>query len=161
MSDSTDREVLSVSTLNYRLRMSLERQFASVWVEGEVTGFKKYGSGHWYLTLKDSKSQLAAMVPRAVNLRLKFDLQDGMHVIARGRLSIYEQYGRHQLQIEAVEPKGIGAAELALRQLKVRLQAKGYFDRGRKRSLHPYPRRVAIVTSAKGAAIRDMLELFA
>jgi exodeoxyribonuclease VII large subunit len=84
-----------------------------------------------------------------------------MHVIARGRLSIYEQDGRHQLQIEAVEPKGIGAAELALRQLKTRLQAKGYFDRTRKRALHTHPRRVAIVTSAKGAAIRDMLELFA
>ncbi|HEY3788979.1 MAG TPA: exodeoxyribonuclease VII large subunit [Urbifossiella sp.] len=157
---SPEREVHSISALNYRLRMFLERQFAAVWVEGEVTGFKKYPSGHWYLTLKDSASQLQAIVPYGINIRLKFSLQDGMQVIARGRLTVYEPQGRHQLQIDAIEPKGIGAAELALRQLKEKLHAKGYFDKKRKRALHPYPRRVALVTSAKGAAIRDMLQLF-
>lgn len=159
--ESSEREVLSVSALNSRVRLSLERNFTSVWVEGEVTGFKVFGSRHWYFTLKDANAQLSVMVRFAVNSRLRFEPHDGMQVIARGRISVYEVSGRYQLQVDALEPKGIGAAELALRQLKMRLHAKGYFDKKRKRKLHPYPRRVAIVTSAKGAAIRDMLELFA
>jgi exodeoxyribonuclease VII large subunit len=157
----TEREVLSISTLTMRLRSHLEKQYATVWVAGEVTGFKKQPSGHWYLTLKDANAQLGAVVFFAVNIRLRFEPHDGMQVIAGGKLTVYEPRGAYQLQVEALEPKGIGAAELALRQLKEKLFAKGYFDKRRKRPLQRFPKRVALVTSVKGAAIRDMLQLFA
>jgi exodeoxyribonuclease VII large subunit len=157
----SERQVLSVSALTFQLRSHLERQFSSVWVAGEVTGFKKQPSGHWYLTLKDAGAQLQSVIYYAVNIRLKFDLHDGMQIIARGKLSVFEPRGQYQFQIDGVEPQGVGAAELALRQLREKLFIKGYFNKHRKRPLVRYPRRVAIVTSAKGAAIRDMLELFA
>ena len=156
-----ERDVLSVTALNFQIRAILEGQFPSVWVAGEVSNLLHHSSGHMYLTLKDSRSQLSTVIYRAVNARLKFAPRDGMQVIVQGRLSVHEPHGKYQFLVEHLEPQGIGAAELALRQLKEKLFTQGYFDRKRKRPLHPYPRRVAIVTSGKGAAIRDMLELFA
>jgi exodeoxyribonuclease VII large subunit len=161
MPANTERDVLSISALTMRLRSHLEKQFSRVWVAGEVTGFKKQPSGHWYLTLKDSTAQLSAVVYFAVNVRLRFEPHDGMQVIAGGKLSVWEPRGQYQLQVEALEPKGIGAAELALRELKLKLQAKGYFRKERKRPLQRFPRRAALVTSVKAAALRDMLRLFA
>lgn len=157
----TDREVMSVSTLVARLRGAVESKFNAVWVSGEISSFTKAASGHMYFTLKDDAANLRAVLFRGVNLRMKFEPRNGMEVLARGRLSVFDQRGDVQLQIEELQPKGLGAAELALRQLKDKLLARGYFDPRRKRPLPKYPKRVALIASATGAAIRDMLELLA
>jgi exodeoxyribonuclease VII large subunit len=153
--------VLTVSVLAGQVKELLEGGFPAVWVAGEVSNFTKATSGHMYLTLKDSQAQLRCAFFRGFNLRLKFDPHDGLEVIARGRLSFYGARGDCQFYIEELQPKGLGAAELALRQLKERLLKKGYFDPKRKRPLPKFPRRVALVASATGAAVRDMLELLA
>jgi exodeoxyribonuclease VII large subunit len=157
--DPTD--VLTVSALTQRVRATLERDFRSVWVSGEVSNLVRASSGHQYFSLKDDKAVLRAAVFRGIGLRLRFELRDGMQVIARGRLSVYEPRGEYQLAVEEILPKGIGALELALQQLKDRLQARGYFDPRRKKRLPAFPRAIALVTSPTGAAVRDMLELLA
>src|SRR5437588_2654119 len=157
----TDRDVLTVSALTAQLRGLVEGRFPSVWVAGEVSNYTKAASGHMYFTLKDARAQLRAVLFRGVNLRMKFEPKDGLEVLARGRLTVYEPRGDYQFQIEELQPKGIGAAELALRQLKEKLLARGYFDPKRKRPLPRFPRRVALIASATGAAVRDMVELFA
>jgi len=154
-------EPLTVSALTAQLRGLVEGRFPSVWVAGEVSNFTRAASGHWYFTLKDAGAQLKAAMFRGFNLRMKFDPKDGLEVIARGRLTVYDPRGDYQLIVEEIQPKGIGAAELALRQLKEKLLAKGYFDPRRKRPLPRYPRRVGLIASLSGAAIRDMVELFA
>jgi exodeoxyribonuclease VII large subunit len=156
-----DRTVLSVSALTAQLRSLLEGKYPSVWVAGEVSNYVKASSGHMYFTLKDAKAQLKSVLFRGVNLRMKFEPKDGMAVICRGRLTVFEPRGDYQFQIEEMQPKGIGAAELALRQLKEKLFAQGYFDPRRKKPLPRYPKRVALIASATGAAVRDMIELFA
>lgn len=156
-----DREVLTVSAVNARVRALVEGTFPSVWVAGEVSNFTRAASGHMYFTLKDANAQLRAAMFRGFNLRLKFDPRDGLEVLARGRLSVYEPRGDYQLIVEELQPKGIGAAELALRQLKEKLLARGYFDPRRKKPLPKFPSRVALIASATGAAVRDMIELFA
>jgi exodeoxyribonuclease VII large subunit len=158
---SQDRTVLSVSALTAQLRALLEGKYPAVWVAGEVSNYTKASSGHMYFTLKDARSQLKSVLFRGVNLRMKFEPKDGLDVICRGRLTVYEPRGDYQFQIEEMQPKGIGAAELALRQLKEKLLTRGYFDPRRKRPLPRYPKRVALVASATGAAVRDMIELFA
>ena len=157
----SEPDVLSVSALTAQLRGLIEGRFQSIWVAGEVSNFTKAASGHMYFTLKDAKAQLKAAMFRGFNLRLKFDPRDGMEVLARGRVSVYEPRGDYQFLIEELQPKGLGAAELALRQLKERLLQKGYFDPRRKKPLPRYPRRVALIASATGAAVRDMIELLA
>src|SRR5262245_32028760 len=154
-------DVLTVSALTRDVRAVLEGRFTSVWVGGEVSNVSRASSGHMYLTLKDSAAVLGAVIFRGIGFRLRFELTAGMQVIARGRLSVYEPQGKYQLQIEEIHPKGIGTLELALQQLKDKLQAKGYFDRRRKKTLPSFPRAIALVTSPSGAAIRDMLELLA
>ena len=156
-----DHDVLTVSALTARLRGLVEHNFGSVWVAGEVSNYTRAASGHMYFTLKDGRAQLRAVLFRGVNLRMKFEPRDGLEVVARGRLSVYEPRGDYQLQVEELQPKGIGAAELALRQLKEKLLARGYFDPRRKRPLPRFPKRVALIASATGAAVRDMIELFA
>ncbi len=151
-------KVYAIGELTRAIKGLLEEAFSpNVWVAGEVSNLKKHTSGHWYLVLKDRESRLEAAIFRGVNLRLKYDLQNGMEVIARGRLTVYQPQGQYQLQVEEVQPRGVGPLELAFRQLKEKLSRLGYFDR-RKRPLPPYPRRVALVTSPTGAAVRDMLE---
>lgn len=157
----TDRDVLSVSALVARLRGAVEAKFPAVWVSGEVVDYTKARSGHMYFTLKDDAAQLKAVLFRGVNLRMRFEPRNGMEVLARGRLTVYDPRGDVQFQIEELQQKGVGAAELALRQLKEKLLARGYFDPGRKRPLPKYPKRVALVASPTGAAVRDMLELLA
>jgi exodeoxyribonuclease VII large subunit len=154
-------EPLSVSALTAQLKGLVERSFPSVWVEGEVSNFTRATSGHWYFTLKDATSQIRTVMFRGFNLRMRFDPRDGMEVLTRGRITVYEPRGEYQLIVEEMQPKGIGAAELALRQLKEKLLAKGYFDPRRKRPLPRFPRRVGLIASASGAAVRDMVELFA
>ena len=122
-----------------------------------MSNLKRHTSGHWYLTLKDKDSQLQTVLYRGVNLRLQVRPPGRQEVIARGRLTVYQPRGEYQLQVEELQPKGVGPLELAFRQLKEKLSRLGYFDR-RKKPLPPYPRRVALVTSPTGAAVRDMLE---
>ncbi len=152
---------LSVSQLTAQVRGTLEGKFLSVWVAGEVSNFTRASSGHWYFTLKDDGAQIKTVAFRGINLRLRFDLRNGMEIIARGRLTVYDPRGEYQFIVEEMQPKGVGAAELALRQLKEKLLAKGYFSQARKRALPRPPQRVGLVASATGAAIRDMIEVFA
>jgi exodeoxyribonuclease VII large subunit len=155
-------DVLTVSALTRQVRDVLEGRFPAFWVGGEISNVSRNtSSGHQYLTLKDANAVLSAVIYRGVGLRLRFEPKTGMQVIARGRLSVYEPHGKYQLNVEEIHPKGIGALELALQQLKEKLQAKGYFDARRKRTLPSFPRAIALVTSPSGAAVRDMLELLA
>jgi len=156
---STARAVLSVSELTRRLQETLEERFPAVWVEGEISNFRLYGSGHAYFTLKDAESQIRAVLFRNRGRRIKFEPADGLHVMAFGSIEVYPQRGEYQLVIELLEPKGLGALQLAFEQLKARLQAEGLFDQARKRELPRFPRKIGIVTSTGGAAIRDMLRV--
>jgi exodeoxyribonuclease VII large subunit len=151
--------VLTVGELTRVVKGLLESTCASVWVEGEVSNLSRPNSGHLYLTLKDDAAPLRALIYRAVALRMRFDLRDGMKVIARGRLTVYEPRGEYQLLIEELQPKGIGPLELAFRQLKEKLSLLGYFEPARKRRPPAFPRRVALLTSPTGSAVRDMLEI--
>jgi exodeoxyribonuclease VII large subunit len=154
-------KVLTVGELTRGVKGVIEDGFANVWVDGEVSNLKRAGSGHVYLTLKDAEAQLSAVLWRSVAMRLRYDLREGQAVIVRGRLEVYVPRGQYQLVIEEVHPKGIGAQELALRQLKEKLSRLGYFEPARKKPLPRFPRRVALVTSPSGAAVRDMLEVLA
>jgi exodeoxyribonuclease VII large subunit len=154
-------KVFSVGELTRALRGMIEEAHSDVWVEGEVSNLARPGSGHVYLTLKDEEAPLRAVVYRGVALRMRFDLRDGMRVIARGRLTVYAPRGEYQLLVEEVQPKGVGPLELAFRQLKEELFVRGYFDPARKKPLPRFPRRVALVTSPTGSAVRDVLEILA
>ena len=130
-----------------------------VWVEGEVSSFRLAPSGHMYLTLKDATSGIRAVVFRGVGQRLGFRLDDGMRVVCRGRLTVYEPRGDYQIIIESLEPKGIGARQLALEQLKARLAKEGLFDAARKRALPSFPQQIGVVTSLGGAVVWDILKV--
>lgn len=151
--------VLTVSALTQQVRAALEAGFGNVWVAGEVSNLARPGSGHMYLSLKDDRATLRAVIYRGIGIRLRFEPRDGLQVLARGRLMVYEPRGEYQLAVEEIVPKGIGPLELAFQQLKEKLQAKGYFDPRRKKPLPAFPRYIALVTSPSGAAVRDMLEL--
>src|SRR5260370_31094192 len=153
-----DLQRLPISALTREIKTMLQVNYPQgVWVTGEVSNLSRPSSGHVYLKLKDAESQLNTVVYRGVALRLRFDLQDGMEVIARGRLIVYVPRGEYQLQVEEIQPKGIGPLELAFRQLKEKLSVRGYFEKGRKKKLPRFPRRVVLVTSPTGAAVRDTL----
>jgi exodeoxyribonuclease VII large subunit len=139
------------------LRTSIEAQFSDVYLEGELSNLRAPGSGHVYCTLKDKTSQIRAVLFRSSAIRLRFALQEGMQVIVRGRLTVYEPRGEYQIVLDTVEPKGIGALQIAFEQLKERLTEEGLFDQDRKKSIPPFPRTVGVVTSLTGAAIRDIL----
>jgi exodeoxyribonuclease VII large subunit len=155
----TVRRPLSVSELTARLRSLVESAFGTVVVEGEISNCRQWSSGHIYFTLKDDHAQLRAVVFRMTARGLRFAPEDGMHVIARGRLSLYEVKGEYQLVCDTLEPKGLGALQAAFEQLKRRLQADGLFDAARKRPLPVLPRRIGVVTSLDGAAVRDVLRV--
>jgi exodeoxyribonuclease VII large subunit len=153
------KSILTVSQLTGLLRASIESQFADLWLEGEVSNLRMPGSGHIYCTLKDEFSQIRAVLFRSTAARLKFSLQEGMCLIVRGRLTVYEARGEYQIVLDSVEPKGIGALQLAFEQLRARLAGEGLFDVAKKTPLPLFPARVGIVTSPTGAAIRDMLSV--
>lgn len=153
------RQVMTVSELTSAIRDQLEGEFFSVWVEGELSNAKVWNNGHLYFTLKDDRAQLKGIMFRTQLRYLKFKPVDGLRVIARGRISVYEARGEYQITCEMLEPKGLGALQLAFEQLKKRLQADGLFDEARKRPLPALPRTIGIVTSLDGAAIRDMLKV--
>ncbi len=152
-----ERRILSVSQFTMLVRGLLEENFAHVWVSGEVSNLATPSSGHLYFTLKDAGAQLRCVMFRASARASRFRLQDGMGLLVRGRVSIYDQRGEYQLIVEYLEPQGIGALQMAFIQLKERLAKEGLFDEARKRSLPPFPRRVGVVTSATGAALHDIL----
>src|SRR6266436_3895897 len=157
--ETTERQPLSVSELTAMIRGELERRFSSVWVEGEISNFRAHGSGHWYFTLKDEFAQLRCACYRSSNQRIRFRPEDGLQMRARGRLGVYEQKGEYQLIVEALEPVGAGALQLAFAQTKARLQAEGLFAPESKRAIPLLPRRVGVITSPSGAAIRDILNV--
>lgn len=156
--EAEDR-VFTVSELNRQIKGLLESQYAYVWVKGEISNFRSPGSGHWYFTLKDEQSQIRAVLFRSQQQRLRFTPEPGMLVTCQGRLSVYEPRGEYQLIIDVMEPQGIGALQLAFEQLKKKLAAEGLFDPARKLPLPGCPRKIAIITSPTGAAIRDMLKV--
>jgi exodeoxyribonuclease VII large subunit len=138
---------------------TLEARYGTVWVEGEVSNLSQPRSGHLYFTLKDAEAQLPSVMFKTQAQRLAFRLEDGLKVRARGRLSIYEGQGKFQLYVDALEPTGVGAAQLAFEQLKRKLAAEGLFDPARKRPLPRWPRRIGLATSTTGAAVRDVLRI--
>ena len=157
--DETERRPLTVSELTESVRKAIEARFASVWVEGEISNFKAHSSGHWYFTIKDEGAQLRAKCFRSANSRIRFRPTDGLHVRARGRLTVYEVRGEYELIVEALDPVGAGALQVAFEQLRNRLQAEGLFAPELKRPLPVFPGRVGVVTSPTGAAIRDILNV--
>src|SRR5688572_31041976 len=157
--DETERKPLTVSQLTNSIRISLESRFASVWVEGEISNFKDHSSGHWYFTLKDQNAQLRAKCFRSTNTRIRFRPANGLHVRARGKLSVYAPRGEYELVVDALDPVGAGALRIAFEQLRDRLQAEGLFAQELKRPLPVFPRRIGIVTSSSGAALRDILNV--
>jgi exodeoxyribonuclease VII large subunit len=154
-----ERRVYTVSELTGSIRGLLESSFGDLWVEGEISNCRLWNTGHVYFTLKDSGAQIKAVMFRSAVRYLKFKLEDGQHVIARGRLGVYEPKGEYQLVCEHVQPRGAGALQVAFEQLKKRLQAEGLFDRARKRPLPVLPSKIGIVTSLEGAALRDILKV--
>ena len=166
MERGNTREILSVSALNDRIKMLLEEEFASVWVEGEVSNLRRPASGHVYFTLKDAKSQIRAVIFRSPFDRGRmrptdFALEEGMSIVCRARMTVYPPRGEYQLILDAIEPRGLGALQKAFEQLKARLEAEGLFDPARKKPLPFLPARIGVVTSPTGAVIRDILTVTA
>ncbi|HJQ25060.1 MAG TPA: exodeoxyribonuclease VII large subunit [Blastocatellia bacterium] len=153
------RRPLSVSELTARIKILLEGEFLELWVEGEVSNYRRHTSGHWYFTLKDEGAMLRCASFRMQNRLIRFAPEDGLMVRAHGRLSLYEARGEYQLIVEYMEPVGVGALQLGFEQLKRRLAAEGLFDIERKRPLPLLPRCVGVVTSPTGAAVRDILRV--
>lgn len=153
------RRVYSVSELNARVRAVLDSEFFDIWVSGEISGCKLATSGHYYFTLKERDAQVRCVAFRSSHRYWKIKPRDGLAVLARGRLDVYEARGEYQLLVEALEPQGFGALQLAFEQLKKKLAAEGLFAAERKRPLPRYPRRIGIVTSPRGAVIADLIHV--
>ena len=153
------RRIWPVRELVGQVRELIELEYGDVWVEGEISNFRPAPSGHLYFTLKDADAQLPIVLFRRQAMLLRFRPEDGLHVLVRGRVSVYEQRGQMQLVAETMEPVGAGSLQLAFEQLKQRLKAEGLFDAARKRPLPAFPRAVGIVTSPTGAVIRDFLNI--
>ena len=151
------RRIFSVSDLTRHIRLALEEQFISVWVEGEATGVKWHSSGHLYFSLKDENAQINCVMFKQSRRGIDFELADGHAVVCFGRVSVYAPRGQYQLYVERVEPKGIGALQIRFEKMKEKLRLEGLFDEARKRPLPFLPRIIGIITSIDGAAIRDIL----
>lgn len=162
MDSGNIKEILTVSALNERIKMLLEEGFPLVWVEGEVSNLRRPASGHIYFTLKDAKSQIRAVVFRnpfggGWKRSAGFEIEEGMSLVCRARVTVYPPRGEYQIIIDAVEPRGLGALQKAFEQLKARLDAEGLFDPARKKPIPFLPARIGVVTSPTGAVIRDIL----
>jgi len=153
------RQIWTVSALTALVKGTLEAGFGGLWVEGEISNLRVVSSGHVYFTLKDEGAQIRAVLFRGRTRRLRFEPADGLHVLAFGNLDVYAARGEYQLVCEVLEPKGLGALQLAFDQLRARLAAEGLFEAQRKRPLPALPRRVGLVTSPTGAAVRDFLRI--
>ena len=158
--ESAAPKILSVSDINKAIKTQLEGSFRQIWIKGEISNFKAHhGSGHFYFALKDSKASISCVMFRGFNQSMKFKPADGLEVIVRGKITVYEPRGNYQIFCEMMEPVGAGALQLAFDQLKKRLDAEGLFHPARKRALPALPRHVAVVTSPTGAAIRDIVNI--
>ncbi|MCP4714051.1 MAG: exodeoxyribonuclease VII large subunit, partial [Deltaproteobacteria bacterium] len=151
--------IFTVSELNRHIRESIEPIYPDIWIEGEISNFRLPSSGHSYFTLKDKQSQLRTVMFKFRNRSLKFKPEDGLKVICRGRISVYEPRGEYQLVAEIMEPRGIGELQLAFEQLKKKLAAEGLFDPVRKKPLPFLPKRIVVITSPTGAAVRDIIQI--
>ena len=158
-SSGRDSVIYNVEKLNAHIRQTLEGQLGVVWLQAEISNFKPHTSGHFYFSLKDSKAQISAIMFRGFNSKLKFKPHDGLEVIVRGRITVYEPRGTYQIMCEAMEPVGAGALQKQFEQLKEKLKLEGLFEATRKKPIPSYPRHVAIVTSPTGAAIQDILNI--
>ncbi|HEV7217498.1 MAG TPA: exodeoxyribonuclease VII large subunit [Terriglobales bacterium] len=154
-----DRRVWTVRDLVAAVRTHIEREYGDTWVEGEISNFRAHDSGHLYFTLKDQNSQLSAVMFRSQAKLLRFRPENGMQVVVRGRITIYEDRGQLQISAEYLEPKGAGALQIAFEQLKAKLETEGLFDAGRKKPIPTLPRRIGIVTSPQAAALPDILNI--
>ena len=153
------RHVVTVSELTANVRLLIESKYKETWVEGEISNARVWKTGHLYFTLKDASAQLKAVMFRSTLRHQRFRPDDGQHVVARGQLSVYEPKGEYQIVCQYLEPHGLGALQLAFNQLKQRLNKEGLFDATRKRTLPLLPRKIGIVTSLDGAAVRDIVKV--
>ena len=156
---SPQRRIFTVTELNGAIREVLDSEFNDIWVSGEISGLKLAASGHYYFTLKEREAQVRCVAFRSSHRYWRFKPRDGLAVLARGRVDVYEARGEYQLLVEMLEPQGLGALQLAFEQLKKKLAAEGLFDPARKRPLPRFPRRIGIVTSPRGAAIADLVHI--
>src|SRR5881394_2267716 len=152
-------KVLTVIELNRAIRGTLETRFGAVWVQGEISNYKQHPSGHQYFTLKDSRAQIACVIFRNAPLSIRQPLADGAQVQVYGNVSVFEARGQYQLSVEIVQPRGLGLLQAKFEALKRKLEAEGLFDPARKKLLPKFPKRIGIVTSPSGAAIRDILNV--
>lgn len=155
----SEKTVLTVSRLTAIIRAVLEENFQHIWVEGEISNLSIPSSGHAYFTLKDSSSQIRCVMFKSAVKNIKFQLADGMKLIVRGRLSVYDQRGEYQILCEYLEPSGVGALQMAFIQLKDRLNKEGLFNENLKKPMPRFPRRIGVVTSPTGAAIHDIINV--
>jgi len=158
-SASTEPQILTVEQINNYLRGLIEGHVGTVWLKGEISNFKPHSSGHFYFSLKDSKAQISAMMFRGYNSRLKFKPHDGLEVIVRGKITVYEPRGTYSIACETMEPVGAGALQKQFEQLRNKLKAEGLFETSRKKAIPSYPKTIAVVTSPTGAAIQDILNI--
>lgn len=157
--DKASPKIYTVTEIVSGARALIEKEYSQVWVTGEVSGFKRHSSGHWYFTLKDAAAVLPSALFRGDAGRVKFNIEDGLQVICHGKVSLYQRGGQYQLVVDYMEPKGVGALQLAFEQLKKKLAEAGLFDKARKRQIPYMPRKIGVVTSPTGAAIRDILKV--
>src|SRR5262252_9460774 len=154
-----ERRVWKVRDLVAAVRTHIEREYSDAWVEGEISNFRAPESGHLYFTLKDGNAQIRVVMFRSSARLLRFRPADGLEVVVRGRVTVYEDRGELQISAEYLEPKGAGSLQLAFEQLKAKLEAEGLFAAGRKKPVPALPSRIGIVTSAQAAALRDILNI--
>lgn len=151
--------IYTVSEINQNIKHILESKFDNIWIEGEVSNLRMPGSGHIYFSLKDSQSQIRAVLFSSFSQKTRFKLEDGIHIIASGSISLYEKRGEYQVIVNYLEPKGIGALQLAFEQLKKKLFDEGLFDSSHKKPIPSFPKKIAIVTSPTGAAVKDLINV--
>ena len=156
---SLNRPTISVSELTSKLKDLIESNFSNIWIQGEISNFKHHSSGHMYFTLKDQGAELRCVMFRGFNQGIHFKPEDGMDVILKGKVTVYEPRGQYQLMVQNMEPAGIGTLFLAFEALKKQLQSEGLFDNSLKKQLPQYPKKVGIVTSETGAAYKDMVQV--
>jgi len=154
-----DKKIYSVSEITRDIRLLLEGSFNKVWIEGEVSNFIMHSSGHCYFSIKDSDSVLACVLFKNSAYKIKFKIEDGMSIVCQGRVSVYNKRGQYQLYVEEIEPKGVGSLQLAFAQLKEKLDKEGLFDEAHKKPIPYLPKKIGVVTSPTGAAIRDMIHV--
>lgn len=157
--DPPERQIYTVTEITRAIKFSLETEFPQVWIEGEISNLRIPTSGHMYLTIKDKESQIKVVMFKSSKSQLKFEPKDGDSIIVRGKITVYEPRGEYQVVVDYMEPKGIGALQLAFQQLKEKLLKEGLFDEEIKKSIPFLPQKIGVVTSPTGAAIRDMLNI--